>query len=190
MTGRGRELVQVCEKKNIDTLCVFKKKNLGGKSARELGDGYKLYYGGAENKRKGVGIILSPKYKESVMKVVSPLDKLIQMKLIVEGGVYNIVSAYAPQTGETSEMKEKFMQGFEDMVLSVAQTEKVIIGADLNGHVGKEEDGFNHVHRRKGYGQRNRDGDRILECAESLTLALANTFYEKPDEHLITYKSG
>lgn len=37
------------------------------------------------------------------------------------------------------------------MVLSIAQTEKMIVGADLNGHVGKIADGVNHVDGGKGY---------------------------------------
>ena len=42
----------------------------------------------------------------------------------------------------------------------------------------------------KGYGQRNREGETILESMESLDMALVNTFFNTKDEHLITYKSG
>ncbi|XP_063595366.1 uncharacterized protein LOC134772326 [Penaeus indicus] len=63
-------------------------------------------------------------------------------------------------------------------------------GGDLNGHVSKRSDGYQRVHGGKGYVQRNTEGERILECAESLNMAVVNTFYQKRDEHLITYKSG
>ena len=189
MTGKGRELVEVCRRRNIDILCVQETK-WKGKSARELGEGYKMYYSGEGNKRNGVGIILSPKYKERVIEIVRPTDRLIMMKLVISGEVYNVISAYAPQVGESEEAKDEFMEGFEDLILNVAQNEKVLVGADLNGHVGQAADGYQQVHGGKGYGQRNREGERILECAESLNMALVNTFYEKSKEHLITYKSG
>lgn len=189
MTGRGRELVDVCMRRNIDIMCVQETK-WKGKSSRELGEGYKLFYSGEECKRNGVGIILSPKYKEAVIEVVRPSDRMMKMKLVIAGEVYNIISAYAPQVGETEEMKEDFMEKFEELILSVAQNEKLLVGADLNGHVGRSADGFQQVHGGKGYGRRNKEGEKILECAESVDMAIVNTFYEKPDEHLITYKSG
>ena len=46
------------------------------------------------------------------------------------------------------------------------------------------------MHGGKGYGQRNREGEKILKSIESLDLALENTFFNKKEEHLITYKSG
>ena len=42
----------------------------------------------------------------------------------------------------------------------------------------------------KGFGQTNREGEKILESMESLDLALVNTLFDKKEEHLITYKSG
>ena len=58
------------------------------------------------------------------------------------------------------------------------------------GNVGKNRRVFQRVHGGKGYGQRNREGERILESMESLDLALVNTVFNKNEEHLITYKSG
>ena len=46
------------------------------------------------------------------------------------------------------------------------------------------------MHGGKGFSQRNTQGERILESAESLDMAVVNTYYQKKDEHLITYKSG
>ena len=46
------------------------------------------------------------------------------------------------------------------------------------------------MHGGKGYGQRNREGQNILESTESLDLALVNTFFNKKEEHLFTYKNG
>ena len=42
MTGRGRELVEVCKRRNIEILCV-KETRWTGKSARELGEGFQIF---------------------------------------------------------------------------------------------------------------------------------------------------
>ena len=72
----------------------------------------------------------------------------------------------------------------------VPGTEKIVVGADLIGHVGNNPGVFQRVHGGKGYGQRNREGETILKSMESLDLALVNTFFNKKEEHPITYKSG
>ena len=87
-------------------------------------------------------------------------------------------------------IKEEFLKDWEDVMSRVPRTEKIVVGADLNGHVGKHPGGFQRVHGGKGYGQRKREGENILESMESLDLAIVNTFFNKNEEHLITYKSG
>ncbi|ESO08344.1 hypothetical protein HELRODRAFT_169155 [Helobdella robusta] len=67
---------------------------------------------------------------------------------------------------------------------------KRINSRDLNGHVGKKTNGLDNVHGGFGYGERNEDGNRILEFAESHGFCLLNTYFRKRLEHLITYKSG
>ena len=44
----------------------------------------------------------------------------------------------------------------------VPRTEKIVIRADLNGHLGKNPGIFQRVRGGKGYGQRNREGENIL----------------------------
>ena len=88
------------------------------------------------------------------------------------------------------QIKEEFLKDWEDVMSRVPRTEKIVVGADLNGHVGENPGVFQRVHGGKGYGQRNREGETILESTESLYLALVNTFFNKNEEHLITYKSG
>ena len=136
-----------------------------------------------------MGVILSPEFKANVVEVSRQSDRLIKLKLVIAGEIFNIVSAYAPQSGETEKIKE-FLKDWEDVMSRVPRTEKIVVGADINGHVGKNPGVFQRVHGVNGYGQRNREGEKILQSMESLGLALVNTFFNKNEEHLITYKSG
>ncbi|KAM9794705.1 uncharacterized protein LOC133163459 [Syngnathus typhle] len=77
------------------------------------------------------------------------------------------------------------------MVLSgIPQNEVIILGGDLNGHVGRESDGFEGVHGEQGYGMRNAEGERILEFGNALELVLCNTLFKKDEAKLVTYSSG
>ena len=67
--------------------------------------------------------------------------------------------------------------------------ERVWIDGDLNGHVGEGNTGEEVFMGRFGLGVRNAEGNRIVEFAQRMEMAIVNTF-EKRKEHKITYKSG
>ena len=74
------------------------------------------------------------------------------------------------------------------MLLFVFMSQKV--GADLNGHVGESNLGFEGVHGGKGYGDRNDAGLEIIESCMAHELCILNTMFIKQQRHLITYSSG
>src|SRR6218665_4199954 len=47
-----------------------------------------------------------------------------------------------------------------------------------------------HKCRGHGYGMRNEEGERFLEMAQGLDLTIMNTYFKKPEEQKITYRSG
>ena len=69
------------------------------------------------------GFILSPEFKEKVVEVLRLPDRLIKLKLVIAGEIFNIVSAYAPQSGETEMIKDKFLKDWEDVMSRVPRTE-------------------------------------------------------------------
>ena len=76
------------------------------------------------------------------------------------------------------------------IVSSIPDKESVILGGDLNGHVGKLADGYQGVHGGMGFCRRNTEGETILDFADAMEMGIGNTFFRKPDSHLITYHSG
>ena len=57
MTGKGRQVADLMERRGVDILCV-QKTRWKGERARCIGGGYKMWYCGSGNKKNGVGIIL------------------------------------------------------------------------------------------------------------------------------------
>ena len=76
------------------------------------------------------------------------------------------------------------------MIGAIPSEEIVLLGADLNAHVGEKSDGYTRNHGGERYGNRNVEGEKMLESLESLDLTLVNTCFKKKEEHKITYKSG
>ena len=65
----------------------------------------------------------------------------------------------------------------------------VVLG-DMNGHVGRDVEGYEGVHSGKGWGDRNAEGEAILEFARCFGLVVANTFFMKEMHKLVTYESS
>ena len=57
----------------------------------------------------------------------------------------------------------------------------IFIGSNMNGHVGREADGYGGVHDGMGFGTRNADGGRILEFGDIVGMVVCNTFFMKED---------
>ena len=113
-----------------------------------------------------------------------------RIKLLIGEVVLTVLSVYAPQTGLDESTKDAFYDSLQTVISELPDKEIVIPCGDWNGHFGREAAGYEGVHGGSGYGERNADGDRVLEFAVANDFVIANTFFVKRDCHLITYQSG
>jgi hypothetical protein len=86
--------------------------------------------------------------------------------------------------------KEEFLISLREVLSAVNVEERVVVCGDMNGHVGAEKDGFGGIHGGYGYGTRNTEGEMLLEFADAMDLAVANTWFKKDDRKLVTFESG
>ena len=127
---------------------------------------------------------------ESVLEVKRVSDRLMAMKLEVNGSILNIVSAYAPQVNYSMEEKNDFWEDLDGLIESISTEERIVLGADLNGHVGEGNIGDEEIMGRYGAGTRNKEGSMVVDFGKRMDLAIVNTYFKKKDEHRVTYKSG
>ena len=117
-------------------------------------------------------------------------DRVITVNLQIERTLLNVVSAYAPQVGCGKEEKDGFWSQTEEVVESIPREERVVIGADFNGHVGNGHRGDEDVMGRYGVKERIPEGQRVVDFAKRTNMTVVNTYFRKKAEHRVTYKSG
>ena len=78
-----------------DALCV-QETLWKGEKAHCICEDCKLWHNGSNNKRNGVGILLRRDLVGRVVDVKRISDRLMTMKLDIDGMLINIVSEYAP----------------------------------------------------------------------------------------------
>ncbi|KAK3535012.1 hypothetical protein QTP70_001970 [Hemibagrus guttatus] len=161
-----------------------------GSKARSIGAGFKLFYYGVDSKRNGLGVVLKEEFVRNVLEVKRVSDRVMSLKLEIEGVMLNVVSGYAPQVGCELEEKERFCSVLDEVMESIPTGERVVIGADFNGHVGEGNTGDEEVMGKFGVKERNLEGQMVVDFAKRLDMGVVNTYFQKREEHRVTYKSG
>ncbi|KAK3558027.1 hypothetical protein QTP86_006353 [Hemibagrus guttatus] len=148
------------ERRKVDILCVQETRWKGSK-ARSIEAGFKLFYYGVDSKRNGVGVVLKEEFVRNVLEVGCELEE-----------------------------KERFWCELDEVMESIPMGERVVIGADFNGHVGKGNTGDEEVMGKFGVKERNLEGQMVVDFAKRMDMAVVNTYFQKREEHRVTYKSG
>ncbi|KAK3530199.1 hypothetical protein QTP86_018057, partial [Hemibagrus guttatus] len=186
---KGRELADMMERRKVDILCVQETRWKGSK-ARSIGAGFKLFYYGVDSKRNEVGVVLKEEFVRNVLEVKRVSDRVMSLKLEIEGVMLNVVSGYVPQVGCELEEKERFWSELDEVMESIPTGERVVIGADFNGHVGEGNTGDEEVMGKFGVKERNFEGQMVVDFAKRMDMGVVNTYFQKREEHRVTYKSG
>ena len=140
--------------------------------------------------KNGIGIVVREELIESILEVKNVSDRLMAMELEVKGYILNIVSAYAPQVNNSMEEKNDFWEDLDGLIESVSKEARIVLGADLNGHVGERNIGDKEIMGRYGAGTRNKEGSMVVDFGKRMDWAIVNTYFKKKDEHRVTFKSG
>ena len=140
------------------TYCVCAGNSLKGERERCIGGGYKMWYCGSGNKKNGVGIILKKEHVDRVMELWRVTDRIICLKMELDGVMLNVISAYAPQVGCIREEKETFWLNLDETVEKIPRNERIVMEAELNGHMGEENNGDEECMGRNRLGKINNEG--------------------------------
>ncbi|KAG5571648.1 hypothetical protein H5410_061414 [Solanum commersonii] len=146
-------------------------------------------FGGSRD-RNGVGILVDEDLREQVVEVRRINDRLMMVKLVIEGCTLSVISAYAPQVGLDEEAKKIFYEDLDEVVRGIPNTEKIVIGGDFNDHIRATSNGFDDVHGGFGFGERNGGGTSLLDFAKAFELVIANSCFPKKENHLVIFRSS
>ena len=193
---RSSEVVETLTRRRVDICSVQEHRWAGGIKVNQTrlmkgkNSNYKFYWCCNRMGLGSVGVLRAEKWIEKVFDVQRVSDRILLLRLVIDKAVFAFISVYAPQGGRPDVEKEQFYDLLQEIVSKVPNSEVLTPIGDWNGHVGRVAGGFEAVHGGFGYGNRNIEGEHLLEYAVTNNLIVGNTQFKKRDSHLITCSSG
>ncbi|XP_022007321.1 craniofacial development protein 2-like [Helianthus annuus] len=188
LSSKLLEVIDALKRRRVQIACLQETRWKGQRADER--NGYKLLYFGSDGAKNGVGFLVSIELHKNVIEVTRHNDRIMVLRLVLGEQVVTVVCAYAPQAGLGDQEKREFWDCLDVVVRAIPREEKVFIGGNFNGHIGKDSDGFELVHGGFGFGDRNDPGRDLLDFATAHGLGIINSFFKKRESHLITFSSG
>jgi len=81
-------------------------------------------------------------------------------------------------------VKKRRTKFYDDLSAEMQnKTSNFIAMGDFNGHAGSSVNGYEGVHGGHRWGERNKEGERLLEFADSFNMVIGNTFFRNGDDN-------
>ena len=139
---------------------------------------FRVIYSGGDKKRKGVAFILCGRVNATGYSWHNVSERIICLKLNSKPVNMIIIQVYAPTNDATQSEVEEFYEQLEEAVKVQKKKYRdcLIIMGDFNGKVGgmKDKDTVGPF----GLGQRNENGQCVIECCCKHNLMVANTWFQ------------
>ena len=184
LNGKEEEIVERMKSRGLDILGLCETRYRGS-GRRILQGNYLLIYSGGEEARHGVALILKENLASRVKLESAVSERLMSVTLQLNEGSLKIIQVYAPQQGRPNAEKEQFYNSLQEEYERSGG--EVVLTGDFNGHIGCEREGVEHVIGAFSVGNKNREGERILDFCVLNNLAIMNTFYKHKEEHKWTW---
>lgn len=182
MNNKLEEIVDMMIDKNIEILGICETR-LPGEGTKIIHNNFHLIFKGMISDRKyGVAFIVAPTFAEKIEEISYINERIIAITLKVNAERITFIQVYAPHQGRPEDEKVEFYSKLQNILDRCGNTSKIVMG-DINAHVGRHRNNIENVIGAHGIGERNNEGERLIDFCVSNSMAVMNTFYQHRDSH-------
>ncbi|KAK9708744.1 Endonuclease-reverse transcriptase [Popillia japonica] len=183
----------------LNEMDLFKLDLLGLCETRWPGQGDKLNKNGSsilfsgkgehEDRLNGVAIIISKNARKSLLEWKPISDRILTVRIKSSVRPITIIQCYAPTEVSEEEPKDVFYQELSSTLQKVKKGDIIILMGDLNAKVGSNNEEYENIMGQHGLGQRNSNGERLIELCMEHDLIIGGTQFPHKDIHKVTWTS-
>ena len=184
--------------RDVDILCIQETHKFGAEYFYV--NGYMVCLsgsrsGGQTRSNAGVGFIVAPRARPSIISFKASSDRLASLKVKTPGGNITLLSFYAPHSAYSYEIRQRFFNELSAMVRPPTNHSAYIILGDFNAKLGRRMQGEEDIIGPYVFESPFTSGDPatsnralLIECCIANSLMVANTQFDLPDENKISYR--
>ena len=190
--GKLENVIQEMERMEVDIMGISEtfykedfKKRVGLPDSQS---NYVLINAGSDDNRKGVAFVYKGKLEKNYESHQCVSNRIILLKMKTKPRKTTFIQVYAPTEDADNVNKQEF---YEDLRSTVRQNwkhgERLVVMGDFNSKVGKERE--ENIVGPYGLGERNENGDLMVDFCREFGLVVTNTWNEQRVEERHTWIS-
>ena len=161
-----------------------------GSGHQVLHDGSVILHSGHENTHThGVAILISKEKAKTLLEWEPVSERLIQVHLNSKYCKLTILQCYAPTNKAEEEVKEDWNEQLPMVVSKVPQHDALLLTGEMNAKVGTDNSNNERAMGRHGCGERNNNGERLVDFCMNNNLVIGGTIFPHKNIHKLTWQS-
>ncbi|XP_061176179.1 craniofacial development protein 2-like [Saccostrea echinata] len=167
VTGKTAQIEQEMDRYRLDIIGLSEVRwPMNGKTT--LQSGKLVLYSGREDglHQEGVGIMLTKKAKKSLMEWKPINERLMYARFYTSTLKISLIVMYSPTNESPEETKETFTEELQEVIYNTPKHDILLIIGDFNAKVGSNNKGHESAMGKHGIGERNENGERLLDICE------------------------
>ena len=189
-TGKLAQVTSEMRRFNLHVLGVSESRWTGSGRLKTT-TGETVLYSGRDDDlhHEGVAIILKKGVERRLLEWKPVNNRLMSIRL--KGGHINIsiIQCYAPTNDSSDEDKDEFYSQLQAETEKIPRHDLLVIMGDLNAKVWNDNTNYGRVMGMHGVGNRNDNGERLVEFCEMSNLVIGGTLFTHRDIHKLTWNS-
>ncbi|XP_011859971.1 PREDICTED: craniofacial development protein 2-like [Vollenhovia emeryi] len=189
-SGKLAQLISECRRLRIDVLGISEMRwNTCGELSNADGD--LVLFSGMPNADdphvNGVGLYLNRRYRKALLSWKAISDRITAARLDSKWRKITIIQCYAPTEESELEAKEQFHSMLDKTLTETNHNDFVILMSDFNARIGNENEGLEHIMGRHGVGQKNENGELLIEICANYGLKIGGSLFIHKEKHKATW---
>jgi hypothetical protein len=192
---KTEQIIDYMIQHSIGVMCIQEVRKLKSE-VLDSDRGYQLILsGGSASQREwaGVGFIVSPKVRKSIVGYCQFNNRMASLKLKTTGGVFAILSVYAPHNLKDVSEKHAFYDDLSKLLRKTSTNGPRLIYGDWNARLGLQKAGEGHILGDFGFGREAQhrvevpNRDLLMEFCTVHGYVVAQSFFQQDADVKVTY---
>ncbi|XP_056017205.1 relaxin receptor 1-like [Ostrea edulis] len=137
------------------------------------------------------GVQISSDVYAWVVVLVLPINSALNPFIYTFSMIYKktVIACYAPTEVAEEDDKDIFYEKLQELIETTPRHDILVVLGDLNANVGNDNIGKEATMGMHGRGERNNNGERLVELCEENSLVIEGTIFKHRDIHKQTWTS-